>query len=556
MSVLSRRLPRIGAGLLLFAVAAALLAPMLAYPFGRDQGLFACAADVIRRGGLLYRDVWDLKPPGVYYLYWLSLAAFGRSMLAPRLLDLLLTLATAGSLALIGGRLLSLRAGIAGAFLFLGRYAMGFDYWHTAQGDGFASLPLSLAALSLAAAERRRSWWWAAASGALIGSAVVIKFTLAIFLALPLIVLLAARAEPLRTRLARGAAYLLGCLVVIAAMTVWLWRAGVLKQMLEILFAWNSHYAAIRAPAPAPIVILYQTGRFLFGGQYLVLKLIGLLGLVGAADLGLRREAGRLRWLLPAWLAAMLAQVWAQGKYFEYHWVPALPPLGLLAGWGLAVVWRLLRAGVRSPRLARALAEAGAAVLLASFASAYWAHFKTEIGYAAGGLPASEFLSQFKDRSDFSLTADLQVASFLKAHTPPGAPIFIWGFEPIVYFLADRPPASRFLSQQPLVTPWSPPEWRRELIGNLEQRRPAYLLVLHHDFMPWVTMRPYDSAGELPGYPELLELLRNNYHSVGRIEDFDLWERNGAPVGMSGRRASCWNADGDPAFPHLWPGAG
>src|ERR1043166_2581740 len=55
-------------------LAAPLLAPSLWYPFGRDQGVFAYAGRVILRGGWPYRDVWDLKPPGIYYTYAAMLA--------------------------------------------------------------------------------------------------------------------------------------------------------------------------------------------------------------------------------------------------------------------------------------------------------------------------------------------------------------------------------------------------------------------------------------------------------------------------------------------------
>jgi len=513
----------------LWAIAAlALLAPMLLYPFGRDQGVFACAADVLRRGGALYRDYWDLKPPGVYYLYLLSFTAFGRTMLAPRLLDLIWTLSAAGVLAAVGARLLSPRTGLSGALLFLACYALGYGYWHSAQADGFASLPLALAVLAMLAAERRRSWWLAAGCGALIGAAIVLKLTLGLFLALPLIASVVSRGERWPLRLARASGYLAGCAAVVAGVALLLWRQGALRDLIEILFVWNSHYATIRSPAPALLVVAYQTWTFLFGGQYLALKLIGLLAAIGAADLVVRRGAAPepLRpWLLPAWLAAMLVQVWIQGKYFQYHWLPVLPPLGLLAAQGMAALWRLLRQHVASAAAERAVAAGGLAVLVLSVAGAYWNHFRPELRYAAGLVPASEFLGEFRDRSDFSISADLAVASYLTAHTARGTPIFIWGFEPIVYFLADRPPASRFISQQPLVAPWSPREWRRELIAALEERRPAYVLVVHNDAMPWVTMRPYDSATELAAFPELVALLARDYQPAVRIEDFDIWQR-------------------------------
>jgi hypothetical protein len=43
--------------------------------------------------------------------------------------------------------------------------------------------------------------------------------------------------------------------------------------------------------------------------------------------------------------------------------------------------------------------------------------------------------------------------------------------------------------------------------------------------MPWVTLRPYDSAEELALYPELQETLTRGYRLEARLEDFDLWRR-------------------------------
>ena len=127
--------------MLLLGVGAALLTPLLTYPMGRDQGVFATVADVIAAGGAPYRDAWDVKPPGIFYIFWLSFHLFGRSEMAPRLLDLLWTLATGVAIWALGRRLLSSWAGVAAGLLFVLRYVTHDYYWHTTQCDGFASLP-------------------------------------------------------------------------------------------------------------------------------------------------------------------------------------------------------------------------------------------------------------------------------------------------------------------------------------------------------------------------------------------------------------------------------
>jgi len=72
--------------------------PTLLYPFTRDQGIYAYIADLMMQGGAPFRDAWELKPPGVYFGYWLGFSLFGRSELAVRLLDVLYTLLSAASI--------------------------------------------------------------------------------------------------------------------------------------------------------------------------------------------------------------------------------------------------------------------------------------------------------------------------------------------------------------------------------------------------------------------------------------------------------------------------
>ena len=505
---------------------AALLAPLLTYPLGRDQAVFATAGRIIANGGVPYKDAWDMKPPGVFYLFWLSFTLFGPSESAPRLLDLFWSLATAAAIWALARRIFSEWAGVAAAFLFLLRY-IGHDYyWHTTQCDGFASLPLALAALALVAAEEKKSVWWAGACGALVGFAVVFKFTLGIFLALPLVALIAAAGEPARRRAARAVFYLGGCAAVLAAVAGLIWKAGALQQMTEIIFVWNSQYARLQTPGLPGHNAVAELANLLVGSPNRLLFPIGLLALVGAADLCLRPTSGRNRWLVPAWAIAILAQVWIQGRYYSYHWLPALPPLALLAAQGLRTISRPLRAAA-SPRAARALSALGLAVLFGFLSFAHWNFLRWPLRHLAGRVPRATYLRGFDlhTQSDFSLTADRAVASWIRQHTPKDASIFIWGFEPLVYFLADRSPASRFLYNIPLAAPWSPPEWRVELVRDLHEKRPPYVLVVHNDAQPWMAGRWDDSASQLATYPELDTLLREGYRLRERIEDFDIFER-------------------------------
>jgi hypothetical protein len=154
---------------------------------------------------------------------------------------------------------------------------------------------------------------------------------------------------------------------------------------------------------------------------------------------------------------------------------------------------------------------------------AYWRSVGWPLRHLTGEVEREAFLDRYDRYGDFSLSADLEVAAFIQGSTRTSDHVFVWGFEPLIYFLAERPPASRFIYTVPLVTPWSPREWRAELARDLVHRRPAIIVVAHGDRLPWMTGRLDDSAAQLAEYPELETLLDTSYVRDRRIEDFDIW---------------------------------
>ena len=56
-----------------------LLAQLLCFGYGRDQGIYAVVARAMLDGGMPYRDAWDFKPPGIFLIYALARALFGEA---------------------------------------------------------------------------------------------------------------------------------------------------------------------------------------------------------------------------------------------------------------------------------------------------------------------------------------------------------------------------------------------------------------------------------------------------------------------------------------------
>lgn len=514
-----RAVPLLAAALL----ALVLLAPTLEFPYGRDQATFAWVGHTISRGGMPYRDAWEVKPPGIYLAY----AAVARvappghgAMRALRLVDVGVAGTTAALLALLVCRLAG-PAGAGAAAVAAGAwYAalyLGGTYWSLAQAESWANLPVvaavlllwpppgSAGACGLQAPGVRR----AAMAGLLLGAAALCKFT-----ALLPVIPVAARYLGRRGRPA--AACGAGVLLPVLAAGAWLAAGGALGPYLEIQQGFVARYALLGESGPVGRLasLVGHTAGWALANLPAVL-LAGVAFLPGAA------WAGR-RGLLPgAVLVGGLAAAWIQGKYFAYHWQSLYPFLAVAAAVGAGEAVRLLRL----PDTAR---SAWAILLPVCWCLAVqWPLHRDGARLQAGLLPRAQWEKRFgqEGQGDYNYQATARAAAAVRSLSRPGETVLVWGFEPAIYLLAERPAASRFFFNVPVTAPFAERRWREELLREFAWAPPRVLVVVRGDAIPWASGRRDDSAAQLAAWPELRTLVDERFVPVHRIEDFQLYLR-------------------------------
>jgi 4-amino-4-deoxy-L-arabinose transferase-like glycosyltransferase len=551
---------------------AALLAPSLHYPFGRDQSVFAYVAQTMQHGGLPYRDVWDLKPPGIYAVYRAILALFGTSMTAVRAADLICACATALALFGLGRRFGGPVAAASAAVWYAAAY-FRMEFWAMAQAESFAAMPV-VAALAC--------WWrgWERHSpvlflvaGLLGGIGAALKFTMVLPLAVPILLTLATRP---RVAVERSSAkqWLLAALLTavgvalpLIASILWMRGAGCWENYLAIQRGFVSGYTRLYLSS-LPRRGLRHTLEFAL--RYAFLLLLAVAGLrylhrariagTPAVDPSRDREGAvpglpversspdreplphglgsdpaidaapvvstiRPLPFLLGWLLAAVIEVWAQGKFFRYHWIAALPPLCLLAGVGAAwlAAWpRERRRWVPVSALALALPALWSLV-------ANGPEYVAAAGRALQRVPERVYLARFgrPEGGDFSFLGDVMAAQYVRAARAPERGVFIWGFEPLVYLLSGTSPPTRFIFAVPLVAPWAPAAWREELMRDLRAHPPQIILVVSHDVYPWATGLRADSAALLKQFPALNSFVQQHYQFQQVIEDFIVYRKRG-----------------------------
>jgi hypothetical protein len=517
------------------------LAQILVFDYGRDQGIYAMVGRAIAHGEMPYRDAWDFKPPGIFLVYALSRALFGASQRGIRVLEVLALAGMIGAMIRLARDAWGdARIGVVGGAIAALVHAQ-LDFWHTAQPESFGgvltifALVLGLRAPAAGARPARADLVRWAGAGALLGFAGLLKPPLAGG-ALPLALYHLARARrdaslgpsPLRRAGAWAPVVALaaGGAAPIVLTLSWFAARGALGDLHRVLLVFTPHYTALSWVGETVMGMVYW-GFTEWLQQYCSVATVGFLLLLALQPTP-RARPGVL--VVGGVIAIHVAGVILQGKFFPYHYGATWPLTALLAGFG----W------VRLFDLAVRRGPAGAALFaLAIVAVAF--------GRTATKDTPDSFLERCAKRlelalhrrhdvagwdalasvADVNAGANRAVAAFLREHVAPERAVFVWGFEPVIYDLADRRPATRFLYDVPQRVEWAKRELREVMMRDLETTPPAAIVVERRDVLPMVTGSNLDSADTLPDFPALQGLLATRYARATTIEDFDVYVERG-----------------------------
>ena len=505
--------------------------PTLALPLGRDHGIGLYIADVMLQGGAPYRDAWEIRPPGIFYVYGAYIAAFGKTTITLRLGDLLLQTLTALALCRLGLKTYGRAAGIGAGAFYAACYFMGNDFWHMGNTDGAVALPAVLALAALLPHRRGPRLAWDAASGLLIAVAFLVRFTqgLVYVPALALIFAAGARQRPygLKSRIVRTIATAAGFGLGL----------GLFVGHMAYKGAWGDFYYTLFVFAPQYASLTYEGRVAEFLGFALALHARFFLDfalvtvpalLAGLWILFKSRTAYGLVALL--WLLGAVAGTDIMAKFYGYHWLPIFAPLSFLAGVFLQQVARFRREGRTGWAAAGGVAAVACAVAFCvHFGARQAGRVSDAVKLAGGSMAWEEHLGQFDslDRGgDFSATANYAAAEYLRSHTGHDDKVFIWGFETLIYFLSDRQAPTRFCSNYPISAVWHRQDWYEELVSTLQSSRPMYILLVTEDEMPWITRHGMDSLTALKReFPELRDFVLEQYEVETTIENIHMCRR-------------------------------
>ena len=505
---------------------------ILVFSFGRDQGIYALVGEGILHGKLPYRDLWDFKPPGIFFVYALAQGLLTKSMLAVRVLEVAALIGVVfcmGRLAetFFGKRTVGYLAGAIAAIVHA-----QLDFWHTGQPETFGGI-FTFVGLVLATGEghRDRRLLRFVCVGAAFGAASLLKPPLgggALVSAAYLYTRERNRAESVRAGVKAVVAVGVGAALPIVLVALWFAGRGGWDALVWTLRDFTPGYTAIGwegRHAPEMFYHAFLESFFKFSA----LGTAGVLAAISISPMHHREREGLF--LVLGVIALHVTGIAMQGKFFQYHYGATLPLVMFVAGLGLYKLWRRCLAG----GLGGALAFAAFFCVCVAMRQAvgdlpqdFWDRSAMRFRHLFR-MPPFESRESLDEElgyvADYNLAADRAVARELRNRTRPGESVFVWGFEPVIYWLAERPPASRFIYDVPQRTSWERDRARADLLRDLRAKPPAAIVVQKNDVFWVVTGNNLDSRGELPNFPELQKIVDEQYVFVSSVEDFEIYQR-------------------------------
>jgi hypothetical protein len=493
----------------------------LTYPFGRDQAFYAYAGKLLLEGKMNYLHVFDLKPPGSHLFFAFTQVLFGESMFNARVFDMLWQSATAFVIFLISFKLTSKKfLSYISAFIYLLLYYRQ-DYWHTLQADGMLNLPIAICVLLLISSYDAHSFIKIFFAGILFSCALLFKYTVISFLPLVIICFLLSEKELKSIKFKNITAFLFGLIMLAGIVALWYSFTGALKDMADIQFGQTSQYTKIAYET--------ESGEFIFKHifrlfTYSVYSPLIWFSFAGFIVLLMKRKLRFPYLLILAWIISSLFSLIIQWKFYHYHFLVIIAALSV----GAVIFASVLLDYVKENR--RKTFAIVFAVILAGFtlyaAKPYIESYGTLTSFLTGKQTLKEVYIKngFTSDSVFMVSKTFNAVDYVNQNTNITDKVFVWGYDPLVYYLTGRECVSRFVYHIPLLWKAENTGFRKEFIAEMNKANPKLIIIASNDPLYYISGYNEDSKQLLERFPEFKNYIDTKYTFKKRIGDYDFYE--------------------------------
>ncbi|MBI5058160.1 glycosyltransferase family 39 protein [candidate division KSB1 bacterium] len=458
--------------LAIFAISFSLRLAFLHEPFERDEGAYAYVAQEVLRGSIPYKDVIEIKPPAVYYLYAAGMSIFGETTEGVRIFTACFSLLTVLAVFLVARYLAGNGAGLVAALLYGLLSSAPFLQGSSSNTEVFMVLPLVLGTYYLLRAIDGRDRKHIFLCGVLYAVAMLVKTVAIPFIALAVIytICLPKSDNAFRELMLDLSALAAGPAILASITLMYFFLNGALDDFLYWNVTVARKYSSSNIGGPS----------FITTSNRLLPEFLPVLVAAVPTFLLLLKERKRKDSLIAMTLPAALIGVVLPGKNFPHYFIQLVPPLAILAGIGMARLF-----GAR-----RRMFHICAAILAVMLSISVYRQYKYYLVYTPYQVSMQKYGTTFVE--------SLYVARYLYDRTLPSDYIFQWGFEMELYFLTGRRSPVPFISS--ILVGWSkdPAAAIHRMVQGINEKKPKYI-VYQKDW------------GNFPGVMELSGIVMQDY---------------------------------------------
>ena len=500
-------------------------------PLGPDQGVYATIGWAMQHGFALYRDLFEMKPPGLYVTYRMGFALFGTNAHAIFWMDYAAALLTMIAVFDLCRRIVGVRfAALAAAVFALGtwpaaRHAYG-GFLERTINETFISLFATAAMWAAADRDAARAQGMGGRVRRVHRAGRRLQADGDRVLAGVGGLGLVSDRSSCRTR--RFAAYsAAGAVIAPAIALTWMWGTGIMPDAWLALAVYNGAYLTLGDVGVFDLLNRFAHEVF----RRMKTDEVWALGTVGALPWPWAPGGGGTRG--PRWWPRWACSGWARRSWRSCSTARACSRPISCRRWCRCACsapgsstrrsrphrrWRLATAALVVALIAIMLVRSGSPRRAADVTRA-------DTLQLFGSSERQDYLHRFQSRSTqaFSAADAETLADYLRARTEPNERVFIFGMTASAYFLSGRLPASRFLFVYPAVSNMADrPEFRVEtLAAELSRSAPRYIVLQRHNrdsFSGWRA----DVSFAAPPMAALLQ----DYRQETEIGDYALYRRN------------------------------
>ncbi|MBI2034440.1 MAG: glycosyltransferase family 39 protein [Candidatus Levybacteria bacterium] len=419
-----------------------------------DEGIYQVVGSALKDGRVLYRDIWDNKPPLLYVMH----AIFGPDQYSVRLVSLLFGMGAVIAIFYLAKQLFKdcakqFQISVISTALFAFLFSIPFLEGNIANAENFMLLPIIIAALLIIS----RFYFLA---GFILGIALLFKivavFDIAAFVTFITI------SKTLVAKQNKGFAVvslLSGSALPFVGAVIYFWMQNALGTFFEATFFQNVSYVGYK-------------NKFFISQGLLITKTILLSLAVGAVVLK-RKILSEPVIFVFLWLFFSLFNAFFSQRPYTHYVIVLLPSLSLAAG----IIFFL-----KKNRNIKIIIVAIAFIItIVQFKLTHpqkmLAYYQNFIEFITHEKSVEEYLGFF----DSNTPRDYFVSYYLRTHTKKEDAVFIWGNSAQIYTLADKLPPGKYTVAYHI----SNKSARSETEQSMMVKKPRYVVVLPDSPFPF-----------------------------------------------------------------------